>query len=66
MRKGDLPDAELSGVGDVVTGIAPESTSTIEANVNMVIALEYALYLSSGVSSGPIAETGSEPESDLP
>lgn len=60
MRKGDLPDEELSGVGDVVTGIAPDRTKIMEAKVNMVMAFEYELYLSSGVSSGPMAETGSE------
>lgn len=64
IRKGDLPDEALSGVGDVVTGIAPDKTKIMDANVSIVMAFEYELYLSRGVSSGPMAETGSA--SDLP
>lgn len=39
MRKGDFPDEEESGMGAVVTGIAPERTSMRAAKASMEIAL---------------------------
>ncbi|KAI3487210.1 hypothetical protein L1887_48920 [Cichorium endivia] len=57
IRKGDLPDEDASGTGEVETGMAPESTRMSAAMASMPSALVCDAYRSSGVSSGPIALT---------